>query len=286
MTISMVFRLVSMLLISWFLINQDLVNNGYVGSIIFLIGMAIEALVSTLEGRHLIKQLPERKEKHNISKGTHVLGFYRPLLLATLMAVMIQPSINATLGWSEKGEVAVAAYAVAWAVTQMFLSFTSYMHQIVMNFYRKDRSIVIRFAIFANMIPAFILTSVVFTPLGPLFLQHVMGLSGELLNESLHALKFFLLFSLIFPWVDFLHGMVMNRSETRIMAFSQGGNVIVTLTALGIMFFHFSHLGGAMGSLAISTGFFAELIILSFILRNSTSKHKINTSKQEKALEG
>ncbi|MDQ0255943.1 Na+-driven multidrug efflux pump [Evansella vedderi] len=286
MTISMVFRLLVMAVLAYILVTQDLVHHGYIGSIIFLVGMAIEALVSTLEGLHLIKQLPEKKEDHTIQKSSHVLSFYRPLLLASFIAVLIQPSINVTLGWSEKGEVAVASYAVAWAVTQLFLSFTSYMHQIVMNFYRKDSTVVIRFAIYANMIPSLFLCLIVFTPLGTVLLQNIMGLSGELLQESLSALTFFLLFALIFPWVDFLHGMVMNRAETRIMAFSQTGNVIVTLGMLVMMFYYFSPLGGAIGSIAISIGLLAELIILTIILKYKPEKSSSKANTRRRKVEG
>lgn len=274
MTIGMVVRLVAMAGVAWLFLWQGWVTHAYIGSIIFLIGMFIEALVSTFEGIQLLKNLKVKKREHPVRKSIHVWRFYSPLLLASFIAVLIMPSINATLGWSEKGALAVASFAVAWSVTQLILSFTTYMHQIVLNFYRKDAKKVLRFAAVVNVLPALFLISVAATPLGSTFMQQIMGLTDELLVEGLKALNFLILYALVFPWLDFCHGIVMSHGDTRILAFTQACNVLTTWLTLGLMVFFFSSLGGPIGSIAIGVGFLTELLLLIFFLNDKKRRNR------------
>ncbi|WP_202076578.1 multi antimicrobial extrusion protein MatE [Caldalkalibacillus salinus] len=272
MTIGMVIRLFFMATVAWVFLYLGWVEQAYIGSVIFLIGMAIEALVSALEGTYLLKKLPKRRENHHIDKSRHVLSFYYPLLFASFMAVLVQPSINAMLSWSEKGALAVASFAVAWSFTQLFLSFTTYIHQIVLNFHRKNGRAVLRFALGVNFIPGFVLGCIAFTPLGPWVLQHIVGLSGELLVEGIRAIKFFLIYALVFPWLDFCHGLVMVRGNTPVMAFTQACNIVMTWIMLGVLVFITPSLGGAIGAIAQGTGFLFELLLILCILNISVVK--------------
>ncbi|MBS4208454.1 hypothetical protein [Bacillus sp. FJAT-50079] len=63
------------------LLKNDLVNHGYVGAYIFLAGMVIEQLVSVIEGRHLVKKLPAKKEDHPVvhryfNENNHCAHFF------------------------------------------------------------------------------------------------------------------------------------------------------------------------------------------------------------------
>lgn len=267
MTIGMIIRLFVMSVVAWFFLYQGWVKHAYVGSLIFLIGMFIEALVSAFEGLHLVRKMPKRKEDHPIKESRQVFRFYYPLLLASSIGVLTQPSINAVLGWSEKESLAVASFAVSWSVSQLFLSFTSYIHQIVLNFYRLNPGVVVRFAAAVNAIPGLALTIIAFTGLGPWILETIIGLSGDLLLESLRAIRFFLLYTFVFPWLDFCHGLIMVRGDTRVITFSQACNITMTWLMLGILVYFFSSLGGAIGSLAMGIGFLLELSLLLLILK-------------------
>ncbi|SER56602.1 Na+-driven multidrug efflux pump [Gracilibacillus ureilyticus] len=267
LTIGMIIRLAVMALISWFLLANDLVKHGYIGAVIFLSGMAVEALVSSLEGRLIAKKLPDKMESHAVTKQSQIFRFYNPLMIASLIAVSITPTINAVLGWSTKAEVAIASYAVAISVVHLLNSITSYIHQIVINFYKKDKQTVLRFTIMVSLIPTILLLVLGYTPVGIWGLENIIGVSGELLEQSILALRFFVLFTLCFPWIDFSNGILMIRGQTKVMSFSQIGNVIATVIALLILIFTFPSGGGAIGSLAQSIGFFTELVILFYFLK-------------------
>ncbi|WP_277678547.1 multi antimicrobial extrusion protein MatE [Gracilibacillus dipsosauri] len=266
LTIGMMVRLAFMSFIAWIVLANDWVNHGYVGAYIFLAGMAVEALVSSLEGRIIVKELPPKKEKHPIFQQSQIFRFYNPLLIASLIAVSIPPTINAVLGWSTKAEIAIASFAVAISVVHLLNSITSYIHQIVINFYKKDKNQVLRFTIIVSLLPSILLTVLAYTTVGTWGLENIIGVSDELLNQSILTLRFFVIFTLCFPWVDFCNGILMIRSQTKVMSFSQIGNVIATVAALLILIYTVPNGGGFIGALAQSIGFLMELIILLYFL--------------------
>ncbi|MEW9668315.1 multi antimicrobial extrusion protein MatE [Ammoniphilus sp. 3BR4] len=275
MTIMMIVRLVLMALIAVVVTKKGWATDGYIGSYIFLFGMMVEALVGFLEGHYLFKKLPEKKKEHAIESHAQVFRFYRPLLLASLIAVMINPIIMAALGWSEKGELAIASFAVAASVTQLFLSFTSYMHQIAINFFNKDPKTVIRFSIVLGLLPSLMLGCIAYTALGEWILRDIIGVTGNLLQESIVTLKFFILLTMLFPFLDFLNGMLILRNRTSFMFLSQICNVLTTIIMLSCILLFSSKSGGWIGTVSQVTGMAVEFfVVLGFILHD-IKKEKI-----------
>lgn len=267
LTIGMVVRLLIMAFLSWIIIKNGWVNHGYVGAYIFLAGMVVEALVSPIEGRAIVKKMPDKKEGHEIQHPIQVRKFYMPLLLASLIAVMISPATNAVLGTSGIAEIAIASYAVALSVINLLLSFSTYVHQIVINFYEEDPKTVFRFSFIFSFLPALLLVVIAYSPLGVWGLQHIMGVSGELLDQSLKAMKFFIIFALSFPWLDYVNGVLMLKGQTKVMTFSQSGNVLTTIIMLLCLIFFIPNGGGFIGALAQSIGLMMEVVIAYVFLK-------------------
>ncbi|MEK3887850.1 multi antimicrobial extrusion protein MatE [Bacillus sp. FSL K6-3431] len=267
LTIGMFFRLLVMASLAYILLKYNLVNHGYIGAYIFLIGMVIEALVSAVEGRQLVKKLPDKKVEHPIVHRSQVMKFYLPLLIASLISVSISPATNAVLGSSGKAEIAIASYAIAFSVLNLLVSISSYTHQIVINFFEKDARAVTRFAFIFSLVPSVLLITIVYSPVGIWGFQNIMGVSGELLEQSILALKFFILFALCFPWLDFINGVLMLKGQTKVLSYSQAGNVLLTFIALFTFIFILPNGGGLIGSLAQSIGILTETAIAFIFLR-------------------
>ncbi|MDF2722792.1 MAG: multi antimicrobial extrusion protein MatE [Paenibacillus sp.] len=269
LTIGMAIRLTAMYGLSVYFIQTDSVTSGKVGAIIFLTGMIIEALISFLEGSKLARSLPLKKEQHTIEKPSHILRFYRPLLFSSLIAVVVAPAINAMLGKTFDAKLAIASFAIAGSLTQLVTSFFSYLHQIVLNFYNKDPALVLRFVTLCSIIPTVLLSIVSYTAIGPWFMEHVMGVNERLMEQSLHALRVFVLFTLLFPWLDFCNGLIMLRGQTMAMLYSQAANVTITLCALFACIALVPGWNGMIGSLCQSLGVAAELFIVLRVIRSS-----------------
>lgn len=271
LTIGMGVRIVAMYLLSLYFITTDNVSNGRVGAIIFLMGMVIEALVAIWEGTSLLKKvIPEKAPGHLIESKKQIFSFYKPLLYSSIIAVIIGPSINAVLGKTTHIHLAISSFAIAGSLTQLVLSFFSYIHQIVLNFYRKDAKSVLRFVLILSFIPGALIAILAYTPLGPWFMIHVMGVNSELMYSSLHAMRIFMIMTLVFPWLDYMNGIIMLRGQTKIMIFSQSANAMITVLTLFIAIWTVPYWNGMIGALAQSVGTLAELLVVVYVLKRTS----------------
>lgn len=267
MTIGMVVRLVGMAGMAALFLKLGPITDARPGVIIFLFGMMIECAVSVWEGQRLARKLPERKEGHPISEKREVFRFYRPLMFSTFIAVLIVPGVNIVLGKTENLTLAIASYTIAASVTQLVLSFFTYTHQIVLNYSGKSPQTVRRFVRIISTIPALLLAVVAFTAPGTWFLEHVMGITGLLLEQTRNVLAVSLITAIIFPWLDYLNGWVMLHGQTGIMIKSQTANVLVVVTVLISTLLLFPSWNGVIGSLATSCGVLAEMVVVAIALR-------------------
>lgn len=273
LTIGMGVRIVAMYLLSLYFITTDNVSSGRVGAIIFLLGMVIEALVAIWEGTSLLKKvIPEKAPGHLIETKKQIFSFYKPLLYSSIIAVIIGPSINAVLGKTTHIHLAISSFAIAGSLTQLVLSFFSYIHQIVLNFYRKDAKSVLRFVFILSFIPGALIAILAYTPLGPWFMSHVMGVNSELMHASLHAMRIFMIMTLVFPWLDYMNGIIMLRGQTKIMIFSQSANATITVLTLFIAIWAVPDWNGMIGALAQSVGTLAELLVVVYVLKRTSEE--------------
>jgi len=272
LTFGMIFRLTGMYLLSLYFIQTDSVTSGKVGAVIFLTGMIIEATVSFIEGRSLLKKvIPKKLPEHPVERPKHIFKFYRPLLYSAFIAVIIEPSINVYLGKTNEIQLAIAAFAVAASLTELVHSFFSYIHQIVLNFYNKDKATVKRFTAVLSLIPSLLMAILAYSPAGPWFMQHIMGLNDRLMVEVVSILRVFMIITLVYPWLDFCHGLLMLRGQTKVFVYSQATNVATVLITLVVCVAFFPGWNGKIGALAQSLGAAAEVCVLLLVL-TKTSK--------------
>ncbi|MDQ0970694.1 O-antigen/teichoic acid export membrane protein [Neobacillus niacini] len=264
LTIGMVIRLAAMYLLSLYFIHTGHIT-GVSGALIFLIGMIVECTISFIEARSLVRKMPEKHELKIESKKS-IFKFYSPLMLSSVIVVMIGPAINIALGKTVNIELSIASYAIALSVTQLILSLFSYIHQIVINFYGEHHALVKRFLLLIGFVPCILVAILSYTPLGEWFFEHVIGVSGRLLDASIQVFRVTMLMALVFPFVDYFNGLLMVYKRTKITIFSQGANFIVTLIALIIGVNFAAQWNGTIGAIGLSLGSLAELIVVgSFV---------------------
>lgn len=276
LTIGMVFRLGGMFLMARYIMHIG-VTSSTQGAIIFVFGMMIEAFVSWLEGRSLARKLPLESPECEVKRPRQILKFYSPLLFSSFIVVWVPPILNALLGNTERGTLSVASFAVAGSLMNLCLGFFTYFHQIALQFYRTDPAQVKRFVLLLGFTPALLLTAFAFTPAGEWMLTHLLGVEDRLLDESLLALRGFIPFVLIFPWLDTLNGIILSKGQTKLMFGSQTANAIVTTALIVALTLSLPGWTGILGALAQSGGMLAELGLLYWLFRRATKTEAIDT---------
>lgn len=136
-----------------------------------------------------------------------------------------------------------------------------------------------------SFIPGLLIAVLAYTPAGPFFMQHVMGVNDRLLHASLLTLRVFMLMNLIFPWLDFGNGLLMLRGQTKVMVWSQAGNVSLTLITLSVCILLKPGWNAMIGALAQSLGMGAELAVVLYALRlTAMAEGRLSTTSPYRSL--
>ncbi|MCK0470193.1 multi antimicrobial extrusion protein MatE [Halalkalibacter sp. APA_J-10(15)] len=280
LTIGMVIRLIGMYLLSLVFIQTGYIN-AKTGAYIFLFGMMIESLVSFIEGRILVKKMTKKDPAHHIERKSQVFRFYYPLIISSLIIVMVGPVINIFLGRTAEIELAIASYALALSVAQLFLSFFSYTHQIVLTFYKDHPRKVRQFTLMIGFIPTLVLALFCFTPIGPFVVEHVLGANERLMLATLDTLKVFMIMTLVFPFIDYCNGILMVRNQTNSMVISQSSNLLITFIVAVCMTILVPAWNGMIGAMAQSLGMAIELVVLVFIVTRGKQARMMKRKAEE-----
>ncbi len=274
-TIGVVTRLFSMFIVSYLFVLFDYITSVS-GGIIFLVGMMVEALISVYKGHYLIKREPKEayKEGHrNRLLKADISRFYFPLAFYFIIQSLLVPLIYILLAKSSDIEMGIASFALAFSITQMMLGFFMYTHQLVLQFYKDHKQKVIKFVIMISIVPTLLLCMICYTPIGMLFMENIMGADEVLSITTIAVLKFFIIKTLVFPWVDFLNGFLMLKRQTNKMLVAQLGNIIIAIISMIILVGLFPHLDGINGSIAASIGELAGFIIVGVIIYRTTDRY-------------
>ncbi len=218
--------------------------------------------------------MPEKEEDCDITMPKQVTAFYNPLLYSSLIVVWLLPILNALLGTTERGTLAVASFAVAGSLMNLILGFFTYFHQIALLFVKSHPALVRQFTLMLGFIPPLLMLIMAFTPIGSWMFSHILGVKDELLDACIHALRGFFPFVLVFPWLDTLNGIVMANGETKLMFGSQLANAIITALSIILLVLLLPSWNGVLGSLAQSGGVIAELVFLAWLFRRAHRSDK------------
>lgn len=275
-TVGVVTRLFSMFLVSYLFVIFDYITSVS-GGIIFLVGMMVEALVSVYKGHNLMQTQSKKVDKEN--HVNHLLKadisrFYFPLAFYFIIQSLLVPLIYILLAKSSNIEMGIASFALAFSITHMILGFFMYTHQLVLQFYKDHKQKVIKFVIIISIVPTLLLCLICYTPIGMFFMGNIMGADETLSLATIAVLKFFIIKTLVFPWVDFLNGFLMLKRQTNKMLIAQVGNIIIAIISMIFLVRLFPYLDGINGSIAASIGELAGFIIVGMIVYRTTARYQ------------
>ncbi|MBM7572751.1 multi antimicrobial extrusion protein MatE [Aquibacillus albus] len=263
LTIMVVVRLATMFIASYLFVVSGYITS-LTGAMIFLIGMAVESIISVWKGQSLLNGKKSSRSKLNM-KG--ITRFYFPLLFYFISQTFLIPVIYVFLSKTSDKDMAIASFALAISIIGMVLSFFSYTHQLVLQFYEKYGRKVTRFTIVISFIPCLLLSILCFTPIGSWFMGVVMGADEALAGATINVLQIFIVKAIVFPWVDFMTGFFMLRRKTNKILIAQILNLTTVIIALLLLVNYFPEWNGLNGSVASSLGEVIGLIVVIIVFK-------------------
>ncbi|WP_335715825.1 multi antimicrobial extrusion protein MatE [Neobacillus drentensis] len=264
LTIGVVVRLAGMFAVAAYLNLSHHANTSAAGAIIFLAGMGIECFISVWRGNSIVKE--NEKETETTLRQKEISNFYFPLVIYLSFQTILIPIIYAFLGKIQDVHLGIASFALAFSITNLILSFFMYTHQIVLQFYQKDKRTVIKCVIVFSIVPSVLLAFLSFTAAGPWFMRTVLGADMTLAAESLRVLKFFIIKTMVFPWVDYFGGILMLQKSTKSLLKPQIFNMVTVVLVMIPLVFWNPALNGSAGAIAASTGELIGLIAVYFVI--------------------
>jgi progressive ankylosis protein len=270
MTVGMGVRVGAMFGMSWLFIQKGWTNDGRIGAWIFLVGIMIECTVAVWEGMALRRKLPDIRTENTVDRTRQLLPFYMPLLYSSVIVVILNPSIQASLNNSQNPTLAVASYAVAIQLANMAAWFCASVHQIVIQFYRQEpRNVLIVVTCLSILSPLGLLAVSTVTG-GGWLLEGVLGLKGELLEEVRVLLRFLSVQSALFPWIDFIAGKSMLHGKTRVILMGKICSVSISILLLILCVYRFPELNGSLAGIVTAAAAPIELLIVYMWFRRSS----------------
>ncbi|MEI3605223.1 multi antimicrobial extrusion protein MatE [Pseudogracilibacillus sp. SE30717A] len=281
LTIGVIVRLLAMFLLAFLFVVFDYITSVS-GAYIFLLGMIIECVVSVFKANSLLKTDFANENTDQLSQR-EISTFYFPLVCYFMLQTLLIPIIYILLAKSSDIEMSIASFALAFSITNLMLSFFMYAHQLVLQFYQIDKKKVITFFIISSIIPTLLLCVICYTSFGMIFMQNIMGADETLAITTIAVLKFFIIKTLIFPFVDFLNGFLMLSRQTNRMLLAQVGNLIFVVISLIIFVRLWPDLNGINGSIAASIGEIAGFLIVGIIVYKMSGHYARRTVRIKKS---
>lgn len=274
-TYGVIIRLVGMIVIALYFIRYADLLSSIAGAIIFLTGMLIECVVSVWRGHRLMNREEAHEDPQSLTQKA-IGKFYTPLAFYVSFQTLVTPIIYACLSYIENVNLGIASFALAFSVTNLIISFFMYTHQVVLQFYETNKKAVFQCIMIFSIVPSTLLLLLCYTPAGIWFMDTVFGTTGTLAKETLYVLQFFIVKTFVFPWVDYLGGILMLNKKTGAMLKPQIYNLITVVIVLVTLVVQYPALNGRAGAIAASIGELVGLIAVYFVVK----KYNATTAQQ------
>lgn len=243
--------------------------GSLVAGLALTVSVVAEAIAIGFFARHLLRDRDVWADTRDEAPGqpqtmTALWRFYIPLALAPVLVWIGRPLLNKGVANAPLADLSLAAWPVAWTTVGLVANATRMVQQMVISLLRDSQSYAVlrRFTVLVGVVAAGMLALTSVTPLAPLYLQRVIGLSGPLTEVVLPALQVSMLYPLLVAMQQQNQGLLIREGRTKainLAAVFGTGAMIATLYA-SIRWLPWS--GVFQAALAMQLGMVVELAVL------------------------
>lgn len=257
MTVAMISRLGSMLVMAAVLPGLGILTSTMVGAVIWIAGMAVETLVCAGFALRLKGLVPEVGADGRSADVRDCFVFLGPMILNGFLGSLVMPVINAGLARTDDPERNLAVFQVAWNLAWAFCSFVHMtVRQTVLVFLRNLQwmRVLRRFTRWLQYANSTLLVLILLTRLSDWLLVDIIGLEPALLPDARTVMMLFVFYPYLSGLVDFKSGVALYARKTGVIC----GARIVDLAVLSGTVFLLTLVvpawGAVIGALAMMTG--------------------------------
>ena len=268
MTVAMVFRLLSMLLLAVTLAGSELMGGAALGTAIWVVGMAVEALFCVLFALRLAGQVSTQvvgSEHSGAATEMDCVQFLWPLVLQGLLLTLTLPVINAGLTRTDQPERNLAIFQVAWSLAFLFIAFIHMNLCQAVLVLLEDRDwwfSLKRVGMWLAALDSAALLVLVLTGWGDWLLLNIIGVEASLLPTVRGVLLLMSAAPLIGGLVELRMGIALRFRKTLLIGVGKGLDLVVMMLAILALAMIFPGLGAHAGPMAFTLGLFVNYLFL------------------------
>ncbi|MFA6560496.1 MAG: hypothetical protein WCV00_01145 [Verrucomicrobiia bacterium] len=277
-TLGMALRVVMMLALAALFSQTGWLDSGMRGGVIFLAGMAVEAISAFGSFRKWFHSLPQQQPRAEVSAPPltfrRVATFYLPLVVAAITGAMTMSIINAGLSRIPDPQSVIATAAIGSVVTYLLMGPLFMIHQVSLFFSapltgahphdRRDRTVG-WFCVQTGVGATVIVGLLAWTPLGDWLLLHAFQAPATLLALIKDVLRVSMFLPLIAVWNEYRNGKLLAAGHSRMLTAAKLLNVAMLVLAVTTLVSTTPSLGARISPIASLCALAAEQIVLLIV---------------------
>lgn len=269
-TAGMVVRLPVQMVLAYGAVYRGWLPPLWVGPVLILSAIGVEALVAYIGSRRLLQSMPEEESTQPLTMRSG-LTFLLPLAASFVIYAVGRPAINAAVGSTPHAEPALATLSIIYILFFAFLGPLQALHQVAVLFPRERRR-TFGFALVAGLGSSLVLLLLGATLPGSLLLFKLFEVPADLREPLVAAVRTMAVWPVLFAVGDYLQGILILERNTRPVGMARVAGV---LTSVGLVKLSIGAAGtpSAAVSLAVAgmaAGAAAETIVMYGLRRLST----------------
>jgi Na+-driven multidrug efflux pump len=251
-------RLITMSITALVLYKFVNVAGVIVGASALSTAVIIEAIASKfMVKKTLLRIKNDLQEIENKLKQKHIIKFYYPLALTSLLTLGIQPFVTFFIGQSR---MAIESFAVMPVVTSLVFIFRalglSYQEVVIAlageNFENFPQ--LKKFAINLGLFAAGFLMLIAFTPLSKIWFSNVSGLNNTLTDFALIPLMIMSFFPALTVLISFQRAVLVMSKETKQITYGTAIEFIGIIIVVAVCIKYLSFVGAISATIAFVFG--------------------------------
>ena len=277
-TLGMALRVVVMLGLAALFARTGWLDSGVRGSVIFVVGMAVEALSAFGSFRKWFHSMPQYQPRAEATAPPltfrRVAMFYLPLVVAALTGAMTMSIINSGLSRLPNPQNVIASATIGSVVTYLLMGPLFMIHQVSLFFSaplvgahphdRRDRTVG-WFCVQTGVGATAIVGVLAWTPVGSWLLEHAFQAPTALLPLIKDVLRISMFLPLIAVWNEYRNGKLLAAGHSRVLTAAKLLNITVLVLAVAVMVGLGPWLGARISPIASLCALAAEQVVLYFV---------------------
>jgi hypothetical protein len=260
MTAGVVVRLCYTVVMATMLLRRE-VPGALVGAILWVTGMAVEALFDLAMAWRVYDQYPVGEAGAELPPAGAIWRFLLPLIATNLCWSLGKPVLNAGLSRTLTPERSIAVFQMASYAAWLLLAYAQngYRKAVVVFWHdRQTLAALNRFGVFLASTITVLMLAATASGGAAWFLSHVVGAPGELVRPATAVLLAMSWLPLPLVATEMHLGRLLRSGNTRSMGVAKGASILAIVATVLLLSRVVPGAGAMVGVTGMSAGILAE----------------------------